>query len=174
MSRKALGHHFFIIDNQFILQFDRKVYRKHYPVIDFSSFEIIASNGSGFHYFRDKNHVYIDSYMNTFAVLPGADPDSFQILDFKNGRSTSAEHDYLFDQKLPHRFSEYEHLSGLYQRVGNTIYFNHVGEVAGADPATFEVLHGDKVGNAARDKHHVYFREHIVEEADAETFHFLE
>lgn len=174
MSRKALGYHFFIIDNKFILHFDREVYRKFYPIIDLASFEIINSNGSTFHYFRDKNRVYIDSYMNTFTVLPGADPADFRVLDFENGKSTSGVSDYLFNQQLPHRFTAYEPLSGLYQRVANKIYFNYSKEVAGADVTTFEVLHGDKIGNVARDNNQVYFREQIVEEADAETFQFLE
>ncbi|WP_179747342.1 DKNYY domain-containing protein [Pedobacter xixiisoli] len=173
MGRKALGHHFFVIDHQMILHFDSEVYRKFYSVIDFETFEIIQSNGSTFHYFKDKNHVYIDSYMNSFDILPGANPADFQILDFEKGMASSGNADYLFEQRLPHRFSAYEALSGLYQKVGNKIYCFYHHELAEADVETFEVLYPSEVQNVAKDKNHVYFRDQLVPDADAESFHFL-
>lgn len=174
MSRKALDHGFFIIDNKCILHFDKEVYRKFYPVIDFASFGIIESNGSTFHYFRDKNQVYIESYMNAFAVLPDADPVDFRILDFKSGKSTSNGNDYLFDQKLPHRFDDYQVLSRYYQFAAGAVYFNYFHAMHEADIQSFEVLQGEQVGNVAKDKDHVYFRDKIVDGADPGSFHFLE
>jgi len=174
MGRKSLGHHFFIIDNKSILHFDSEVYRKFYSVIDFDSFEVLKSNGSTFHYFRDKNHVYVESYMNHFAILPDADPVDFRILDFENGKSTSNRNDYLFDEKLPHRFVDYQVLSEYYQRIDDTIYFGYTRVLSQADAASFEVLYADEVKNVAKDKNHVYFRDKIVEGADAASFHFLE
>lgn len=173
MSKKSLGHHFYVIDNTFILHFDREVYRKFYPVIDFASFEIIESNGSTFHYFKDKNHVYIESYMNYFAILPDAEPKDFKIIDFNNGKSTSAGNDYLFDEKLPHRFVNYRILSEYYQLAEGIIYFNFLRAMPEADVETFGILH-EKVGNVAKDKKNVYFRDQIVNQADAPSFHFLE
>lgn len=174
MSKKALGHGFFIIDNKFILHFDSEVYRKFYPVIDFASFEIIESNGSTFHYFRDKNRVYIESYMNAFAVLPDAVPHDFKILDFASGKSASSGSDYLFDQKLPHRLDDYQALSEYYQLAGGTVYFNYIHAMPGVDIRSFEVLQSEQVRNVAKDKNHVYFRSKIVEGADPASFHFLE
>ncbi|MFD1770350.1 DKNYY domain-containing protein [Sphingobacterium suaedae] len=174
MSRRALGHHFFVVDNTFILHFDRKVYQKFYADMDFESLEIVQSNGSTCHYFRDKQAVYVESYMNRFAVLPDADPADFHLLDFENGWSRSGVNDYVFDEKLPHRFDAYQALSPYYQRVDQTIYFGFTREVINADVASFEVLYGNRVKNVAKDKYHVYFREQVVEEADAATFHFLE
>ena len=174
MGRKALNHGFFIIDNKFILHFDREVYRKFYPVIDFASFEIIESNGSTFHYFRDKNRVYIESYMNAFAVLPDAAPVDFKILDFERGRSTAGGNYYLFDKKLPHSFEDYQVLSHYYQLAAGTVYFNYLHAMHEADIPSFEVLQGEKVGNVAKDKNHVYFRDQIVDSADPGSFHFLE
>lgn len=174
MSRKALGNNFFIIDNKCILHFDSEVYRKWYPVIDFESFAIIKSNGSTFHYFRDRHHIYLDSYMNMFAILPEADPADFRILDFNSGKATSKDNDYLFDQKLPHRFGDYEILSAYYQLVGNTVYFNYYNEMPGADAASFDILFPGSTLNVAKDKNHVYFRDKIVPGADAATFRFLD
>lgn len=174
MSRKDLKHGFSMVDNAFILHFDREVYRKFYPTIDFASFQIVESNGSTFHYFRDKNHVYLESFMNPFTILPEANPADFKILDFKNGIASSNDHDYVFDQKVPYRLKEAKALSEYYQQVNDKIYFNYCKEVKGVDPKTFEVLYGESVKNVAKDKNHVYFRELIVNEADAETFQFLD
>lgn len=64
MGKKDLGYGFTNIDDKFILHYDRDVYSKFYKVIDLPTFEVIQSNGSSIHYFKDKNHVYLDSYMN--------------------------------------------------------------------------------------------------------------
>jgi len=173
MSRKALGHHFFVIDNQMILHFDSEVYRKFYPIIDFDTLEIIASNGSTFHYFKDRHHVYVESYMNRFAILPEANPSDFQILDFEKGRTNSGANDYLFERRLPYRFVAYEPLAELYQKVGTQIFFDYSNELLGVDANTFAVLYPEEVKNVAKDKNHVYFRNQVVEDADAASFHFL-
>lgn len=174
MSRKELGHHFYVIDNQMILHFDSEVFRKFYNIIDFPSFEVIQSNGSTFHYFKDKNHVYLESYMNRFTPLPNADPADFQILDFEKGMANSGNNDYVFDGRLPHRLDAYEPISAYYQKVGSQIYCAYTHELIGVDAASFEVLYPDQVLNVAKDKNHVYFRNEKVEEADAESFAFLE
>lgn len=174
MSRKALGYHFYVIDNQMILHFESEVYRKFYAVIDFETFEIMQSDGSIFHYFKDKNHVYLESYMNRFAILPDANPADFLILDFEKGMANSGDTDYLFDTKLPHRFSAYEPISGMYQKVEDKIYCFYHHQVVNADVETFEVPNPSEIDNVAKDKNHVYFRDQIVPEADAESFHFLQ
>lgn len=174
MSRKTLGYHFYVIDNQMILHFDSEVFRKFYHIIDFPSFEVIQSNGSTFHYFKDKNHVYLESYMNRFAILPNANPTDFHILDFENGKANSGTNDYVFDQLLPHRLAAYEPISAYYQRVGSKIYCAYTHELLGVDAASFQVLYPNDVQNVAKDKNHVYFRNEVVEGADAESFTFLE
>lgn len=57
MSKRNLNHNFVVVDDAFIFHFDDEVYKKFYKTIDFPTFEIIQSNGSTYHYFRDKNHV---------------------------------------------------------------------------------------------------------------------
>jgi hypothetical protein len=174
MSKRKIGHHFSIIDNAFILHFDQEVYKDFYNTIDFPSFEIIESNGSTFHYFKDKNNVYLKSYMNPFGILEDADPLDFEILDFKTGQATSNGYDYIFDNKLPYRLTNVEQLPGLYQKVNDQLYFSFYQAMKGIDLDSFEVLLGDHVGNVAKDKNHVYFRHEVVPEADPATFHFLE
>jgi hypothetical protein len=174
MSKKQLGHGFCIIDNSFILHFDSEVYKKFYTIIDFASFEIIKSNGSTFHYFKDKKHVYLESYMNAFTILPGANPADFKITDFATGFSNSGNHDYIFDTLLPYSLKDYTILSEYYQSVGDKIYFNYYTEVPQADRKSFQVLKGDTVKNVAKDNNHVYFREKIVADADAVSFELLE
>lgn len=173
MSRKDLGNGFVVIDDSFILHFDSEVYRKFYADIDFPSFEIIQSNGSTFHYFKDKKHVYLESYRNRFCILPDADPADFQILDFEKGMATSGGHDYVFEQKLVYRLTDVRELPGIYQLVGNTVYCAYFKRVEDADVASFEVLHGDRIGNVAKDSKHVYFRDEIVPDADADSFSIL-
>jgi hypothetical protein len=43
-----------------------------------------------------------------------------------------------------------------------------------ADIQSFEVLQSEQVGNVAKDKNYVYFRDNIVDGADPGSFHFLE
>ncbi|SDD27339.1 DKNYY domain-containing protein [Niabella drilacis] len=174
MVRKDLGNGFAIVNNHIILHFNKEVYRKFYPLIHFPDFEIIESNGSNFHYFRDKNNIYLESHMNPFCVLADAHPLDFHLLDFKKGMATSNGTDYIFDQKLPYRFEDVKPLSGLYQQVNNKIYFAYFKEVPAVDTATFEVLYGERIGNMAKDRRNVYFRDKIIPEADAGSFRILE
>ena len=173
MAKKNLGNGFVVIDHQLLLHFDKVVYGKLYPYIDFPSFEIIQSNGSTYHYFKDKKHVYLESYMNRFAILPDADPADFRILDFEKGMATSRGNDYVFDQKLVYRLADVKELGGVYQKVGDAIYCAYFQQVEAADAATFEVLHAERIGNLSRDKNHVYFRQQVVKEADAKSFRVL-
>ncbi|ULT26808.1 hypothetical protein KUH03_08255 [Sphingobacterium sp. E70] len=118
MGSRAIGNGFVVVDDKFILHFDNEVYRKFYGIIDFASFEIIQSNGSTFHYFRDRNHIYLESYMNAFCVLTDADVTGFHIIDFENGMASSLAMDYVFDKKLSYRLADSIALPGLYQQVG--------------------------------------------------------
>ena len=174
MSRKELGYHFYVVDNQMIVHFDSDVFGKFYHLIDFPSFEVIKSNGSTFHYFKDKNYVYLESYMNRFTPLANANPANFHILDFEKGMANSGNNDYVFDQLLPHRLDAYEPISAYYQKLGNRIYCAYTHELIAVDAASFEVLYPDQVQNVAKDKNHVYFRNEVVGGADAESFAFLE
>ncbi|MDR2271416.1 MAG: DKNYY domain-containing protein [Sphingobacterium sp.] len=174
MGRRAIGNGFVVVDDKFILHFDKEVYRKFYGIIDFTSFEIIQSNGSTFHYFRDRNHIYLESYMNAFCVLTDADVTDFHIIDFENGMASSLAMDYVFDKKLSYRLADSIALPGLYQQVGDAIYCAYVHQVKNADAASFEVCHGEDIGNVAKDKNHVYFRNEIVADADAASFRILE
>lgn len=173
MNRRDLGSGFSIIKNAIILQFDSEKYKSFYTIIDFETFEVIKSNGSSFHYFKDKNNVYIDSYMGAFMILTDANPNNFEILDFENGFSTSQKNHYHFGNKLPYSLSEINSVNGLYCQVNESIYFNYSKLLNEVDLASFVVLKANEVSNVAKDKNHVYFRDEIVGEADSETFSFL-
>lgn len=149
-------------------------YEKHYKVIDIPSFELIHES-SGTYYFKDKNNVYLDSYMNYFSILENANPADFKILDIKKGYASSGNTDYYFNQKIPFRLKDATIFDGeVYQKVGNDIYFGFQ-EKMDCDAKTFELVDNRQwYKTVFKDKNHVYFRGRKIENADAETFHFLE
>ncbi|MFB9076558.1 DKNYY domain-containing protein [Flavobacterium procerum] len=171
---KDLGHHFKIIDNKMILQFDNEVFRKYYKVIDFESFELLQSNDSTHHYFKDKTNVYISSYMCGFAVLENADPASFRILDFEKGFTADDSNYFYFDERLPYDFSKAVILNNHYIKANQKIYSGYTNEIIGVDIESFGIPHPDLIENISKDKNHVYFRNKIIEDADPSSFHFLE
>ncbi|NJM79664.1 MAG: hypothetical protein HC854_08720 [Flavobacterium sp.] len=60
-------------------------FQKFYKIIDFETFEVIQSNNKNTTYFKDKNHVYLDSFMNYFTIIEDATPKDFKVLDIENG-----------------------------------------------------------------------------------------
>lgn len=133
--------------------------------------EVVQSNGSSINYLKDKNHVYLDSYMNQFTVLDGANPASFEILDVERGFAHSGGNDYIFDSKIPFVLADAIELSSFYQRIHDEIYFDYQKPLRNVDIDSFKIFHADM--NFAHDKDHFYFRDKVVPEIDIHTFHFL-
>lgn len=161
-------------DDKRIYHLDEIYFTELMKNIDLPSFEAIESNkAQSAVYFKDKNSIYIDSYMcDKCAVLEQANPSDFKIIDIEKGYAISGETCYWFEEKLPYPFSELKRLSSCYQKVGDSIYCGHTTEMA-CDVDTFEVVHS-KVSTIAKDKNNVYFKDEVVEGVNPEAFQFLE
>ena len=156
--------------------YNEKKFSKLYKTIDFETFELIESHKTSTNYFKDKNHVYIDSYMNRdFVILEDADPKDFKILNMNKGYATSGETDYWYGIKIPFRLTDAVFYDGdNYQKVGNQIYFSFLNQVD-CDVATFEIVDKrEHYKTVFKDKNHVYWRGKILEGANPKTFRFLE
>lgn len=152
---------------------DKECFRKYKKEIDISSLVLIQANKSeNTFYFKDKNSVYIDSYMADQVIIEDANPDSFNLIDIDLGYSTSNGKDYWYDFELPYTLHDLVHINQSYQKVGNSIYFGHIQKVA-CDSETFEIIN-EKAPTVARDKNHVYFKSDIIEGANPQTFKFIE
>lgn len=95
-------------------------------------------------YSKDKNNVY---YTEEFNVLKGADPESFTCPEFKSIVNFQY---YAFDK--------------------NNAYYYEKGKVSiikGIDNASFMVLST----HYAKDKNKVYYKDSVMSNADAESFH---
>lgn len=157
--------------------YDIRKFSKLYHIIDFESFELIESYKTSTNYFKDKNNVYIDSYMNrNFLILEDANPKDFKILDIKKGYATSNNIDYRYDLKLPHRFSDMIFIEedDSYVKVGNQIYFNFTQKLD-CDADTFEIVDKREYYKTVfKDKNNIYHKGKILENTNPSTFHFLE
>lgn len=173
MSMRELGCGFKVMDNKMILQYDAERFRKFYPQIDFASFEIVAHDADRTIYFRDKDHLYVDSYMCPFAILPDAKPQDFKIVDIEKGLVSSDGQNYYFAEKLTYDFDDLKPLAGLYYRVKDQVYFSFDQPMPDADLDSFEVFTQLKHANLAKDQYHLYFRDQIVEGVDVASFELL-
>lgn len=170
-----LGEGFAKRENE-ITFFNGRKFSKSYKTIDFETFELIQSYNVTINYFKDKNNVYVDSYMNKdLTILEDANPNDFEILDIENGYSTSANIDYWYGVKIPFRLADAVFYEGSnYQKVGNQIYFAFVNQLD-CDVATFEIVDKREYHKTVfKDKNHIYHKGKVVEDANPATFHFLE
>lgn len=159
-------------DKEGVYHYDNDRFRKYRKQIDLPTFELIQGNDKNTAYFKDKNAVYLDSYMCGETIIENADPNDFKILDINKGYATSNGKDFCYDDELPYKLSEIEYINKLYKKVGNTIYCGYTTELP-CDLETFEIVHKN-VHTVARDKNHVYYKNEIIEGADPETFRFME
>ncbi|NBL64082.1 hypothetical protein GV828_02575 [Flavobacterium sp. NST-5] len=159
-----------------IIFYNEKKFSKLYKIIDFETFELIQSYKTSTHYFKDKNHVYIDSYRDKdLTILEDANPNDFIICDIHKGFVTSKNTDYWYGVKIPFRLADavfYE--GGSYQKVGNQIYFAFANLVD-CDVPSFEIVDKREHHKTVfKDKNHIYHKGKVVENANPATFHFLE
>nr|WP_295866367.1 DKNYY domain-containing protein [uncultured Chitinophaga sp.] len=161
-------------DHKGVLCNSSRVFTRHTRSIDLDTFEVIQENDTPTTtYFRDKNNIYIYSSMCTFSALDGAVPGTFEITDIKMGFSSDGHNDYYYAQRLPYRLADARFLNEHYAEANGKIYAAYTRLVP-ADAATFVIPEPELISNVALDKDHVFFREQIVEEADPQTFRFLD
>jgi hypothetical protein len=160
-------------DRKGLYQFNSKVHRKYYKHIDFDSFEAIEKLDDELTiYFKDKNNVYIDSYMCGFSIIEEAIPTNFEIIDIKSGFSTDGKNDFYYEKKLPYQLKDRKPINTHYSQINNEIYFGMTAKME-SDISTFEIVN-PLIPNVARDKNHIYYKNEIIEGADPSTFSFLE
>lgn len=156
-------------DRKGLYCYSSKVYKKLYPIIDFSTLEIIAEIEPKITYFKDKNNVYIAA--NTYLeVIQNTELDSFEVIDMKKAIAKDFHYYYYFHRVIPFDYSKAQFLNDDYCIAGDKIYLYYTNEIVNADVESFKVLHE----NISKDKHNVYFRDQVIESADSATFHFLE
>lgn len=157
-----------------IFIYSDKCFQKFYKTIDFPSFQLVKANKNTF-YFKDKDNVYLNSYMNNFGILENANPADFKVIDIENGFSTSGKYDYNYNEKMPFCIKDaYIYEGGSYQKVNNEIYFAFRKKIH-CDPDTFQVIDTREwYKTVFKDKNHVYHKGEIITDADPNTFHFLE
>jgi hypothetical protein len=151
-----------------ILKYDNLCFEKLKKTIDFDTFDLVASNENGTHYFKDKSRVYL-KYYNKEYILEGADPDNFKVLDIEKGISKDDSHYYYYEKNIPFDLSKATILNDFYVLAEGKVFFCFQ-ETEGADADSFTIIRE----NLGKDKNHVYFKGKIVLGADAETFNVLE
>ncbi|MCA5003726.1 DKNYY domain-containing protein [Sphingobacterium bovistauri] len=173
MNKKALDNSksIYVVDRKMIIRYGNEIFKKLYNKIDFETFELITPYKDSTSYFKDKNHVYLDSYMCGQAILKDADPHSFHIVDLEKGLASCSNGDYYFDNKIPFNLADAIELSSFYQKVKGDIYFAYQQKLIGVDVDTFKIVGPDF--NFARDKNHFIYRNEIVPEIYINTFKFL-
>lgn len=156
--------------------YNEKKFSKCYKTIDFETFELLKSYKTSTHYFKDKNHVYIESFMDRdFIILEDVDPNDFKISDIEKGFATSGNTDYWYGVKIPFRLADAIFLEGgNYQKVGDQVYFGFT-HIVDCDADTFEIVDKREHHKTVfKDKNHIYHKGKILEGANPATFHFLE
>jgi len=168
----SLGHGYSKNKNC-IYYYQNTCFNKYLNKIDIASFVLIQANDvENTIYFKDKNAVYIESYMCGFSLLENANPVDFRFIDIERGYSTSGGNDYWYNSKLPYSLSKMSPINECYQLVNGSIFFGYLSQM-NCDVSSFEQVH-PKVATLFKDKNNIYFKDEIVESANPETFHFLE
>lgn len=75
----------FTIAGKSIYYYNSETFTSLKKTIDHDSFELIAYFEDKTFYFRDKNHVYISSYMCRALFIEGANPKAFYVVDASEG-----------------------------------------------------------------------------------------
>lgn len=151
-----------------ILKYDNLCFEKLKKTIDFDTFDLVASNDNGTHYFKDKAKVYF-KYYNKEYVLEGAEPDNFKVLNIEQGLSTDTVRYYYYETIIPFDLSKAT-IIDEYHTISNGKVFFCFQEIQGADADSFTIIRE----NLGKDKNYVYFKGKIVLGADSETFKILE
>lgn len=161
---KDLGHGYKVIDRNIYL-YDSETFTSLRKIIDHDTFEMIGDYEDKTYYFRDKEKVYVASYMCRPSVIEGADRDTFEITAIDEGIGYDGKNYYWYDTVLPYNYSKAKRLNEYYLKADGKVYF--ITELAeGADADTFSIIWQ----NIGRDKDSLFFRGKKVSEIDVHTF----
>jgi hypothetical protein len=151
-----------------IFHYDEPCFEKLKKIIDFDSFDIVATNENNTHYFRDRLNVYLKSNMGPDVLLQTADPNTFKVVDIEKGLSKDSLRYYYYENPIPFDLATADVLNDYFTRAEGKIFFCFK-EISGADAVSFTVIHE----NLGKDKTHVYFKGQIVAGAHSATFQLL-
>ncbi len=161
---KELGSGFTIAGKS-IYYYSSETFTSLKKTIDHDSFELVAYFEDKTFYFRDKNHVYISSYMCRASLIEGADPETFHVVDASEGIGHDGKTYYWYDQTLPYDYNKAEKYNDYYLREGKDVYFI-TEKVEGADADSFSIIWQ----NIGRDKDSLFFRGKKDPNVDVVTF----
>jgi len=161
---KDLGHGFMLV-NRSIYLYDSEKFTSLKKTIDYDSFEMVEAFEDKTFYFRDKNRVYVTSYMCNASVIEGAKPETFKVIHAEDGIGYDGNNYYWYNTCLPYDYSKSEKYNEYYLRAGDKVYFL-TSIVEGADIKTFSIIWQ----NIARDRESLFFRGRNVPDVDVDTF----
>jgi hypothetical protein len=161
---KDLGHGFTLVDRS-IYKYDSEKFTSLKKTIDYDSFEVVEAFEDKTFYFRDKNKVYVTSYMCTASVIDGVNPETFKVINAEDGIGYDGNDYYWYGTRLPYDYTAAEKYNEYYLRAGDKVYFL-TDIVDGADTKTFSIIWQ----NIARDSANLFFRGSKVPEVDVDTF----
>ena len=160
---KDLGHGFSLAEKN-IYHYDSKTFTNLRKIIDYKSFELIDNYRDKTFYFKDKEHVYVSSYMCTPSVVEGADPAHFKIINGEEGIGFDGNNYYWYDKTLPYDYSNAQKYNEYYLREGNGVFFL-IQPVEDADADSFSIIWQ----NIGRDKNNLFFKG-VKEDVDVNSF----
>jgi len=159
-----LGHGFRLIDKS-ILYHDSETFTSLRKTIDYNSFKLIEAFEDKTFYFKDKNHVYVSSYMCTPSVLENANPEIFKVINAAEGITYDRNNYYWYDKVLPYDYSKAEKYNEYYVRDGKKVFFM-TKYVEDADADSFSILWQ----NIGKDDNNLFFKGKKEAEVDITTF----
>lgn len=161
---KDFGHGFRLIDRN-IYRYDSETFKNLKRVIDYGSFMLVEAYEDKTYYFKDKNRVYVTSYMCTPSVIETAKPSAFIVIDAEKGIGYDGVNYYWYNKILPYDYSKAESYNEHYLREGQKVFF--ITEyVDGADADSFSIIWQ----NIGRDKDSLFFRGKIQPDIDVDSF----
>ncbi|KOS07515.1 hypothetical protein AM493_16775 [Flavobacterium akiainvivens] len=161
---KDFGNGFTLVDKS-IYRYDSETFTSLKKVIDYDSFELVEAYKDKTFYFKDRNRVYVTSYMCTPSVIEGANPKTFKVIDTEEGIGFDGNNYYWYQETLPYDYSKAEKYNEYYVRVGQQVFFFTIF-VDGADADTFSIIWQ----NIARDKDSLFFKGVKEPLVDIDTF----
>ena len=161
---KDLGYGFRLTGKS-ILYYDIETFTSLKKTIDYNSFELTEAFEDKTFYFKDKNNVYVTSYMCTPSIIENAKPESFKIVNAARGIAYDGANYYWYNKVLPYDYSKAKWYNEYYVREGQKVFFiTEYVEVADAD--SFSIVWQ----NIGKDNNTLFFKGKIEAEVDIATF----
>jgi len=161
---KDLGYGFRLIDKS-ILYYDSETFTSLKKIIDHNSFELIEAFEDKTFYFKDKNNVYVTSYMCTRSFIEHAKPENFEVVNAAKGIAYDGASYYWYNKILPYDYSKGEWYNEYYVREGQKVFFiTEYVELADVD--SFSIVWQ----NIGKDNNSLFFKGKREAEVDIATF----